>query len=46
MNVAYRMGRKIQAGRVWTNCYHMYPANAAFGGYKIPRGGMFINMPN
>jgi aldehyde dehydrogenase len=31
---AYRMGRKIQAGRVWTNCYHMYPAHAAFGGYK------------
>lgn len=34
MNLAYRMGRKIQAGRVWTNCYHMYPAHAAFGGYK------------
>ena len=33
-NLAYRMGRKIQAGRVWTNCYHMYPAHAAFGGYK------------
>ncbi len=32
---AYRMGRKIQAGRVWTNCYHFYPAHAAFGGYKI-----------
>jgi aldehyde dehydrogenase len=32
---AYRMGRKIQAGRVWTNCYHLYPAHAAFGGYKI-----------
>jgi aldehyde dehydrogenase len=31
---AYRMGRRIQAGRVWTNCYHMYPAHAAFGGYK------------
>jgi aldehyde dehydrogenase len=31
---AFRMGRKIQAGRVWTNCYHMYPAHAAFGGYK------------
>lgn len=31
---AYRMGRGIQAGRVWTNCYHMYPAHAAFGGYK------------
>jgi aldehyde dehydrogenase len=34
MNLAYRMGRKIEAGRVWTNCYHMYPAHAAFGGYK------------
>jgi len=33
-NTAYRMGREIQAGRVWTNCYHMYPAHAAFGGYK------------
>ena len=31
---AYRMGRGIQAGRVWTNCYHLYPAGAAFGGYK------------
>lgn len=31
---AYRMGRGIQAGRVWTNCYHQYPAHAAFGGYK------------
>ena len=31
---AYRMGRSIQAGRVWTNCYHAYPAHAAFGGYK------------
>ncbi len=31
---AYRFGRAIQAGRVWTNCYHMYPAHAAFGGYK------------
>jgi aldehyde dehydrogenase len=31
---AYRMGRAIQAGRVWTNCYHAYPAHAAFGGYK------------
>ena len=30
----YRMGRGIQAGRVWTNCYHAYPAHAAFGGYK------------
>lgn len=34
MNKAYRMGRGIQAGRVWTNCYHMYPAHSAFGGYK------------
>ncbi|MCU4184775.1 aldehyde dehydrogenase [Acidiferrimicrobium sp. IK] len=32
---AYRVGRAIQAGRVWTNCYHLYPAGAAFGGYKI-----------
>src|SRR5579871_1564034 len=31
---AFRMGRAIQAGRVWTNCYHQYPAHAAFGGYK------------
>lgn len=33
-NLCYRMGRRIQAGRVWTNCYHAYPAHAAFGGYK------------
>jgi len=33
-NVAYRMGRGIKAGRVWTNCFHLYPAHAAFGGYK------------
>ncbi|MBF9003158.1 MULTISPECIES: acetaldehyde dehydrogenase ExaC [Vibrio] len=33
-NLAYRMGRGIEAGRVWINCYHMYPAHAAFGGYK------------
>ena len=33
-NLAYRAGRGIQAGRVWTNCYHAYPAHAAFGGYK------------
>ncbi len=33
-NRAYRMGRGIQAGRIWTNCYHLYPAHAAFGGYK------------
>lgn len=31
---AYKAGRAIQAGRVWTNCYHIYPAHAAFGGYK------------
>ncbi|MBS1705840.1 MAG: aldehyde dehydrogenase family protein [Armatimonadetes bacterium] len=34
MNRAFRFGRGIQAGRVWTNCYHLYPAHAAFGGYK------------
>ena len=34
-NRAYKMGRKIKAGRVWTNCYHAYTAGAAFGGYKI-----------
>jgi aldehyde dehydrogenase len=33
-NRLYRFGRAIQAGRVWTNCYHAYPAHAAFGGYK------------
>jgi len=33
-NTAYRAGRTIQAGRVWTNCYHTYPAHSAFGGYK------------
>ena len=33
-NRLYRFGRNIQAGRVWTNCYHAYPAHAAFGGYK------------
>jgi len=32
---AYRLGRAIQAGRVWTNCYHLYPSHAAFGGYKV-----------
>ena len=32
---AFRMGRGIKAGRVWTNCYHIYPAHAAFGGYKV-----------
>jgi len=35
MNRAYRFGREIEAGRVWTNCYHQYPAHAAFGGYKM-----------
>ena len=34
INTAYRAGRAIEAGRVWTNCYHAYPAHAAFGGYK------------
>jgi aldehyde dehydrogenase len=34
INTAYHAGRTIQAGRVWTNCYHAYPAHAAFGGYK------------
>ena len=34
-SLAYRMGRHIKAGRVWTNCYHQYPAGAAFGGYKM-----------
>jgi len=34
MNSCYNMGRGIQAGRIWTNCYHLYPAHAAFGGYK------------
>jgi aldehyde dehydrogenase len=33
-NTCYRFGRAIHAGRVWTNCYHAYPAHAAFGGYK------------
>ena len=33
-NLAYRMGRSIEAGRIWVNCYHAYPAHAAFGGYK------------
>lgn len=35
INKAYRFGRGIEAGRVWTNCYHDYPAHAAFGGYKM-----------
>jgi aldehyde dehydrogenase len=34
LNRAYRFGRCIEAGRVWTNCYHLYPAHASFGGYK------------
>ncbi|QKY69970.1 aldehyde dehydrogenase family protein [Lentibacillus sp. CBA3610] len=34
INTAYRFGRGIEAGRIWTNCYHQYPAHAAFGGYK------------
>ncbi|GGG98781.1 aldehyde dehydrogenase family protein [Silvibacterium dinghuense] len=34
LNRAHRFGRDIEAGRVWTNCYHLYPAHAAFGGYK------------
>ena len=34
-NRAFRLGRAIKAGRVWTNCFHQYPAHAAFGGYKI-----------
>ncbi len=34
INTAYWLGRGIKAGRVWTNCYHLYPAHAAFGGYK------------
>jgi aldehyde dehydrogenase len=34
VNLCYRAGRDIQAGRVWTNSYHTYPAHAAFGGYK------------
>ncbi|HKP60739.1 MAG TPA: aldehyde dehydrogenase family protein [Polyangiales bacterium] len=33
-NIAFRAGRALKAGRVWTNCYHLYPAHAAFGGYK------------
>lgn len=33
-NLAFKAGREIKAGRVWTNCFHLYPAHAAFGGYK------------
>ena len=36
MDTSFRMGRGIQAGRVWSNRYHAYPAHAAFGGYKQP----------
>src|SRR5699024_10140553 len=39
INKAYRFGRGIQAGRVWTNTYHQYPAHAAFGGYKKSGNG-------
>src|SRR3954453_12025495 len=39
INVAYRAGRAIKAGRVWTNSYHLYPAHAAFGGYKQSGSG-------
>lgn len=35
IHTAYKFGRGIEAGRVWTNCYHAYPAHAAFGGYKM-----------
>ena len=35
INRAYDFGRGLKAGRVWTNCYHLYPAHAAFGGYKL-----------
>ncbi|EJL6991440.1 aldehyde dehydrogenase, partial [Vibrio cholerae] len=34
INIAHRMAKNIKAGRVWVNCYHAYPAHAAFGGYK------------
>ena len=40
MNRAYRLGRGLQAGRAWTNCYHLYPAHAAFGGYKKSGSGV------
>ena len=40
MSRAFRMGRGIEAGRVWTNCYHLYPAHAAFGGYKVSESGV------
>jgi len=41
---AFRMGRGIEAGRVWTNCYHAYPAHAAFGGYKMSGIGRELGM--
>ena len=44
VNRAYRFGRSIQAGRVWTNCYHQYPAHAAFGGYKMSGVGRENNL--
>jgi aldehyde dehydrogenase len=34
MHQAYQISRSVQAGRVWVNCYHAYPAHAPFGGYK------------
>jgi aldehyde dehydrogenase len=34
MHQAYKISRQVQAGRVWVNCYHAYPAHAPFGGYK------------
>ncbi len=34
VHTAYDVARSLKAGRVWTNCYHLYPAHAAFGGYK------------
>ena len=37
---AFRMGRSIKAGRVWTNCYHLYPAHAAFGATRSPGSGV------
>jgi aldehyde dehydrogenase len=36
LNTAYRCGRALQAGRVWVNCFHAYPAHAGFGGYNSP----------
>jgi acyl-CoA reductase-like NAD-dependent aldehyde dehydrogenase len=42
---AFRMGRAIKAGRAWTNCYHQYPAHAAFGGYKSSGVGRENHVP-